>query len=174
MSPAMNALLSPQSYSFGQWPASPLSSPAPAITHICSSKIRRASASLAPALAQARVVLSMPIPSQESMPRPMPRPMPMLRPRSSHPCPPADPEELSAMHADADGSTPDITSITRVHHHRLNFMPPPRKSLFSALTEKSVTAPSHKPYRPTSLAKKQGSFRRLFTLSSLGAVIVQS
>ena len=141
MSPVMNRSWSPQSYSFGQHPASPQSSPGTGWRSPIVHQGYGHGEPAVPALARRESSFSMPIPSQESsMSRHMPRSMPMPgREESTFISAPPMQTNSSAMCM----SPMQMGPPSRHYQYHscpsspADFMPPPRKSLASALTDKS-------------------------------------
>jgi hypothetical protein len=173
MSPVMNRSWSPQSYSFGQHPGSPQSSPGPGWRSPISVHQRYGHGELAvPALVRRESSFSMPIPSQDSsMPRHMPRSMPTpgREESTSIPAPPVH-TNSSAMSM----SPMQMGPPSRHHQYHscpsspADFMPPPRKSLASALTDKSqgTNRDCSTIVSPNQFGKSKSSSQKIVYLSS--------
>lgn len=158
MSPGMNRSWSPQSYTFGQYPASPQSSPSPGWRSPISANHRRyGHGELAvPALVRRESSFSKPIPSRESsisthMPRSMP--MPSREESMSMPTPPIQ-KRSSAMCM----SPMQMAPHSRSHQYHscpsspADFLPPSQKSLAAALMDNALGT---KRDRPTTMSTSE-------------------
>jgi hypothetical protein len=169
MSPVMNQSWSPQSYSFGQ----PQSSPGPGWRSPISVHRRYGYGELAfPALVRRESPFSMPIPSQESsISRHMPRSMPMSG-REESSSVPASPIQTNTS---AISMSPMQMGPPSRHHQYhscpsspADFMPPPRNSLASALTDKSqgINRECAKTKSTNQSGKSKSSSQKIVYLSS--------